>query len=153
MTNITAILARTPNGVVGKDNKLPWYLPEDLKLFKQISSEYTNMVMGRNTYESLPGLLPGRTHIVLTKNTEYKAQPGVVIEHTVNDILNKYGKFIVIGGPIVLKQFMPYIERFYLSVLHTEHSGDAYFTDSLKEFSTSELKVYDGFTHYVMDRR
>lgn len=152
MNNRAIILARTNNGIVGKDNKLPWHIPEELKLFKSISSQYTNMVMGRNTFESLPGLLPNRQHIVLTTDKNY-ARQNIIIEHTVQDILDKYEVFIVIGGPKVWQQFIPYVDTIYLSMLHNECYGDAYYKESFDKFETMSLTTYEEFTHYVMARR
>lgn len=153
MFNIAAILARTSKGVVGKSNKLPWHLPEELKLFKKISSDYVNMVMGRKTYESLPKLLPNRNHIVLTKDKQYKAKQSVIIVNSVQSILNNYTRFIVIGGPSTIATFMPYIEKFYMSELHKEYIGDTYFIDKLFNFEVTSIKEYGDFTHYELSRR
>ena len=69
---ITLVVARAQNGVIGRDGKLPWHLPADLKRFKALTMG-SAMIMGRKTFESLPGLLPGRRHIVLTRDRDWRA--------------------------------------------------------------------------------
>ena len=72
---ITLVLARAENGVIGRDGGLPWHIPADLKRFKTLTMGKA-MVMGRKTFESLPGLLPGRRHIVLTRDARWTAAGG-----------------------------------------------------------------------------
>lgn len=74
----TIVAARNRLGVIGKDNKLPWHSPEDLKHFKQVTTG-TPLIMGRNTFESLPGILPGRKHVVLTSKADYAVPEGVIV--------------------------------------------------------------------------
>jgi len=73
MPHITLVVARSLNGVIGREGKLPWHIPADLKRFKAITMG-TAMIMGRRTFESLPGLLPGRRHIVLTRDRNWQAK-------------------------------------------------------------------------------
>jgi dihydrofolate reductase len=92
------VIARAMNGVIGCDNKLPWYLPEDLKRFKKLT-QGTAMIMGRRTFDSLPGLLPGRRHIVLTRNPSWKADGAEVAHSRENAIEMLEGEpGSVIGG-------------------------------------------------------
>src|SRR5207342_1777646 len=82
---ITLIVARAQNGVIGRDGKLPWHLPADLKRFKTLTMGSV-MLMGRRTFDSLPGLLPGRRHIVLTRDTSWKAE-GAEVAYSVEQAL------------------------------------------------------------------
>jgi dihydrofolate reductase len=87
MTNppITLVVARAENGVIGRNGELPWHLPADLKRFKALTMG-SAMVMGRKTFDSLPGLLPGRRHIVLTRDREWSAE-GAEVAHDIVEAL------------------------------------------------------------------
>ena len=82
---ITIVVARAQNGVIGRDGKLPWHIPADLKRFKALTMG-SAMVMGRKTFESLPGLLPGRRHIVLTRDPHWQAE-GAEVAHDADEAL------------------------------------------------------------------
>lgn len=151
MIKRSMILARTASGIVGNKNKLPWCIKEELELFKKISSDYGAMVMGKNTFESLPGVLPNREHIVLTTDKEY-SNKNAIIEHNVQNVIDKYSTFIVIGGTSIWEQFLPYIDTVYLSVLHREYKGDIYYKEEFNEFETVHISRHNDFTHYMMKR-
>ena len=82
---IVLVVARAANGVIGRDGKLPWHLPADLKHFKAVTMG-TPMIMGRKTFESLPRLLPGRRHIVVTRDPAWSAE-GAEVAHSKNEAL------------------------------------------------------------------
>ena len=82
---ITIVVARAINGVIGRDNDLPWHIPGDLKRFKALTMG-SAMVMGRKTFDSLPGILPGRRHIVLTRDADWSAD-GAEVAHDVDQAL------------------------------------------------------------------
>lgn len=129
MLNI--IVAKAENNVIGKDNKLLWYIPEDLKHFKRLTDEYT-LIMGRKTFESLPGILPDRHHIVITRDTKYKVDDErVTVVNSVIEAItaykNRVGEVFVIGGGEIYKEFMPYVNRLYVTEVHKKFNGDAYF--------------------------
>ena len=84
--SLSIIVARARNGVIGKDNRLIWHLSDDLKRFKTLTMGHP-IVMGRKTFESLPKVLPGRIHYVLTGNPDYKAPEGVLLFHDVKKLL------------------------------------------------------------------
>ena len=92
---ITLVVARAHNGVIGKDGRLPWHLPADLKHFKRVTMG-TPMIMGRRTFESFPGLLPGRRHIVLTRDRGWRAE-GAEVVHSVAEALER-GVAMAIGS-------------------------------------------------------
>src|SRR5947209_1792822 len=108
---ITLVVARAQNGIIGSDGRLPWHLPADLRRFKALTMG-TAMVMGRKTFESLPGLLPGRRHIVLTRDHNWHAE-GADIAHDVDEALELAGgeAVSVIGGAEVFALFMPSADR------------------------------------------
>lgn len=124
-TEITLVLARADNGVIGRDNALPWRLPADLKHFKALT-QGKPMIMGRRTFESLPGLLPGRRHIVLTRDGSWTA-PGAEIAHDVAGALGIAGDgpVSVIGGAEIFALFLDWADRIELTQVHAEVEGDA----------------------------
>jgi len=123
---ITLVVARAENGVIGRDGRLPWHLPDDLKRFKAITMGKP-MVMGRKTFESLPGLLPGRRHIVLTRDTNWST-PGAEVAHHRDDALRLAGKpdVMVIGGAEIFRMFMPIADRAEVTEVHATIDGDTF---------------------------
>jgi dihydrofolate reductase len=140
MLNI--IVALNDNYVIGKDNKLIWHISNDLKRFKSITTGKT-IVMGRKTFESLPGILPNRNHIVITQNKEYSISDGrVKIVHDIKEILkyeNSPEEVFVIGGGEIYKQLFPYCKRLYLTKVETTTEGDTYFP----KFDENKYKVIE----------
>ena len=120
---ITFHLARADNGVIGRDGKLPWHLPADLKRFKA-QTMGKPMVMGRKTFESFPSPLPGRRHIVLTRDASWSAE-GAEVAHSPKDALALAGEgeVAVIGGAEVFALFTP--DRIELTEVHAAPEGDA----------------------------
>lgn len=120
---ITLVLARADNGVIGRDGKLPWHIPADLKRFKALTTGKA-MVMGRKTFESLPGLLPGRRHVVLTRDRDWAA-PGAEVAHSVEAALALASEDVaVIGGAEVFGLFLDRAERVELTEVHGDVAGD-----------------------------
>src|SRR5210317_2606160 len=106
---ITIIAATGENNELGKDNDLVWHLPDDFKRFKQLPTGH-HMIMGRKTFESFPKPLPNRTHIVITRQQNYKVPEGVIVVQTLEDALDaaKNDKQpFVIGGGEIYKLAMP----------------------------------------------
>ncbi len=112
---ITLIVARAQNGVIGRDGRLPWHLPADLKRFKALTIGSV-MLMGRKTFDSLPGLLPGRRHIVLTRDRNWQA-PGAEVAHDAREALRLAGgdPVSVIGGADIFALFLPLADRIELT--------------------------------------
>lgn len=124
--SIIAAVAR--NGVIGNANRLPWYLPEDLKRFKQLTMGHP-IIMGRKTYMSIGRPLPGRHTVVLTRDTEFHV-PGCVTAHTLQQALDACGddpEVFCVGGAEVYAQMLPLTNRLYLTEIQAEYAGDAYF--------------------------
>ncbi|PLR77237.1 dihydrofolate reductase [Bacillus sp. V3-13] len=128
---ISLIWAMDENRVIGKDNRLPWHLPEDLKFFKRMTMGHP-VVMGRKTYESIGRLLPGRENIIITRNRDYEV-PGATLFYSIADFVeyaNGQGEeFFVIGGAEIFKEIFTAADRLYLTQIHAEFEGDTYFPD------------------------
>jgi len=125
---IFLIVARASDGTIGEKGALPWRLPADLKRFKALTMGKP-MIMGRKTFASLPGLLPGRRHIVLTRDSGWSA-PGAEVAHDVAGALalangdGHEGDVAVIGGADVLAQFEELAQRYELTEVHGDYAGD-----------------------------
>jgi dihydrofolate reductase len=122
---IVLIVARADNGVIGNAGALPWHIPEDLKHFKKCTMGKP-MVMGRKTFESLPGLLPGRRHIVVTRDRGWKAK-GAEVTHDADGAIALAGdvpEIAVIGGAEIYRLFMPHAHRIELTEVHRSPEGD-----------------------------
>ena len=126
---IKLVVARAQNGVIGRDGKLPWHLPADLKRFKDLTMQ-TVMVMGRKTFESLPGLLPGRRHVVLTRNSYWHAD-GAQVAHDVEEALTlaRGEPISVIGGADIFSLFLPIADRIELTEVLADVPGDTRIDD------------------------
>jgi len=122
--HIVLILARADNGVIGQNGRLPWHLPADLRHFKALT-QGTPMVMGRKTFDSLPGLLPGRRHIVLTHDTNWQEE-GAEVAHDIDEALRLANAphVSIIGGAEIFALFEPYADRVELTEIHIAAEGD-----------------------------
>ena len=126
MSIVTLVVARAENGAIGRDGKLPWHLPEDLKRFKALTMG-TAMVMGRKTFESLPGLLPGRQHIVLTRNSVWRPEGAdIAYDPTAALALAREPRVSVIGGAEIYKLFLPLADHVELTEVHARPEGDTF---------------------------
>lgn len=124
VTGLTFHLARGDNGVIGRDGKLPWHLPADLKRFKAQTMGRA-MIMGRKTFESFPALLPGRRHVVLTRDPHWTAD-GAEVAHSADVAVALAGDdAAVIGGAEVFALFLGRAERIELTEVHVSPLGDA----------------------------
>ena len=126
--NFSAIVAHDINRVIGGDNKLLWNIPEDLKRFKEITSN-SPIIMGRKTFESIGRPLPNRINIILTRDKEFKTE-GCFVYNDMNEIISDYsdnGEVFIIGGGEIYKLFFPYINRLYITVVEGEYVGDTVF--------------------------
>jgi len=124
---VEIVVARADNGVIGNDGALPWRLPADLRQFK-ITTMGAPMIMGRKTFESLPRLLPGREHIVLTRDPKWTAK-GARIAHDVDEALALAAgdRVSVIGGAEIYRLFLPGTDRIHLTEVHVSPDGDTFF--------------------------
>ena len=130
MAEIIIIAAMTKNRVIGIDNRLPWHLPDDLKHFKKLTLN-SAIIMGRKTWESLPGLLPDRRHIVISRNPEYIAQGAETVtslEQAISLVAENTPAFIV-GGGNVYQQAISLAKKMFITIVDAEISGDAFFPE------------------------
>lgn len=126
---VTLVVARAMNGVIGRNGDLPWRISADLKRFKALTMG-SAMIMGRRTFDSLPRVLPGRRHIVLTRDREWSA-PGAEVAHSVEEALGMAGDqpISVIGGAEIFDLFLPHADRLELTEVLGEIAGDTFMTD------------------------
>lgn len=124
MAEIVIVVARADNGVIGRQGKLPWRLPEDLKHFKRVTMG-TPMIMGRKTFEGLPGLLPGRRHIVVTRDPDWQAE-GAEVAHSVDEAIGLAGgeRISIVGGAEIFALALPQVTRIELTEVHMDAEGD-----------------------------
>ncbi|MEP5937585.1 MAG: dihydrofolate reductase [Erythrobacter sp.] len=133
--DIFLVYARAANGTIGKDGKLPWHLPADLKRFKAQTmgpdGQGLPMIMGRKTFESLPGILPGRRHIVLTRRESWDSS-GADIARSVEEALalasdgNDGRQIAVVGGAAIYDVFRPLAQRIEVTEIHADFVGDTF---------------------------
>ena len=118
----------TRDRVIGRDNGMPWHLPDDLKRFKALTMGKP-MLMGRKTFESIGKALPGRTSLVLTRDVHWRAE-GVIVVHSLDDAFARAGtaaQMSVVGGADVFRLALPIAQRIYLTTIHAEIPGDTFF--------------------------
>ena len=143
---LSIIVAIANENVIGKDNKLIWHLPEDLKRFKEITLGH-KIIMGRKTFESLGRVLPNRKHIILCNDMEMNIDNENV---EILDDISKLDKYInsdeecfVIGGATIYKLLMPYAKKMYITKINQDFEGDVYFPKIEKEI-WKEISREDG---------
>ncbi|MBV8974311.1 MAG: dihydrofolate reductase [Sinobacteraceae bacterium] len=127
---ISLIVAMAQNGVIGRDNSLPWRLPEELKRFRAYTLGKP-ILMGRKTFESLGRPLPGRTNLVLTRARSWSAD-GVIVVHSVEEALMQAAssdELVVIGGAEIYRLILPVARRIYLTHVHADVPGDITFPE------------------------
>lgn len=136
VTRLAVIVAVAENGVIGRDNSLPWHLPEDLRYFKRVTMGKP-IVMGRKTFESIGRPLPGRTNIVISRNPGFEAT-GVRVVATLDQALELaaavageagVAELVVIGGAEIYRLAIPRADRLYVTEIHANIAGDARLPD------------------------
>jgi dihydrofolate reductase len=154
---LNLIFARARNGVIGKDNTLPWHLPEDLAHFKQTTLGQP-VVMGRKTWESLPPKfrpLPGRTNIVVTRQAGWQAE-GALVAHSIEEAIKHChadAQVWVIGGAEVYAQAMPLAARAVITEIDADFEGDAFaptFDSNWKETERTTHVAANGLTYSLV---
>ena len=141
MGRLILIAAVGKNGELGKNNDLIWHIKEDMKFFKEKTINH-HVLMGKNTFLSLPSMLKDRTHIVLTTNKDVTYE-NVIVLHSLNEAL-KYISSIdddvyVIGGAKIYEEFLPYVENIYLTEIDAESLADVYFPNFDKNNFNKEI--------------
>ena len=161
---ISFVVAATENNVIGKNNDLPWSLPDDMKFFVRTTRGH-HILMGRKNLESFGKLLPKRTNIIITTKKDYQFE-GAVVKHSIEEGI-QFAKdrgekeLMIIGGGEIYRQTLPITDRIYLTRIHTELEGDTFFPEldrnEWKEVSSEyhpadENHKYD-FTFKVLERK
>lgn len=161
---ISAIVAVAKNGVIGKEGGLPWYLPAELARFKEVTMGHP-IIMGRKTHESIGRALPGRTNIIVTRNSTFHVE-GCIVVGSLNRALEAAKKaegneeIFIIGGVNVYEQAMPLADRLYLTKVHANIPGDKIFrynpSDwreiSCEKHSADESNQYN-FEFTILERK
>ena len=149
---VSLIVAMAKNRVIGADNKIPWHLPNELKLFKSLTMGH-HIVMGRKTYESINRLLPGRTTVIVTRQRDYDV-PGAVIANSVEEALRACrddDECFVIGGADLFRETLPLADRLYLTVVDAEPHGDIFMPEldmsAWREISSESFAADDKHAH------
>ena len=127
---LSIVVAKAKNNIIGKENKLIWHLPEDLKHFKEITTGHT-IIMGRKTFESLGRVLPNRKHIIFSQNPDFKVNnENVEVVHSllqIQDLIEGEEEAFVIGGAMIYNLLMPYVTKMYVTEIDKDFEGDTFF--------------------------
>ena len=154
------IVAMAQNRVIGRDNKLPWYLPGDLRYFKQVTMGKP-IIMGRKTWDSIGRPLPGRLNVVVSRDSSWQAPAGTVKAGSLEEAFTRAQaqaeiedreEIMVIGGGQIYAEALPQTDRMYVTLVHDEVAGDAWFPDvnweeweeiGREDFSASDNNPHD----------
>jgi dihydrofolate reductase len=158
--NISMIAAMDKNRVIGMDNDIPWKLPRDQAYFRKITLDHT-IIMGRKNYESMGKPLDRRKNVILSRSVD--AIEGCEVFKSIDQVLSIYGEedeLFIIGGEEIYKQFLPYANRLYITLIDHEFEGDTYFplinkdlweVASVTNGETDKDNPYN-YTFYVYER-
>lgn len=151
---IALIVAMARNRVIGANNQIPWHLPDDLKLFKRITMGH-HIVMGRKTWESIGRLLPGRTTVIVTRQSGY-AVPGAIVAHSLQDAINAAARddeIFVIGGAELFREALPIADRIHLTLVDAEPQGDTFMPEiDYTEWREVERTEGQGYQYVLLVR-
>lgn len=165
---VSLIVAMSQNRVIGRENQMPWHLPDELKYFKRVTMGKP-VLMGRNTFESIGKVLPGRPNIIITRNPDYEAE-GISVVTSVEDALDLADQLtghdanaeaMVIGGAQIFAATLPIADRLYLTEVHAVVEGDVFFPEfpperwrlvSREEHAKDERNPYP-YSVLVLERR
>jgi dihydrofolate reductase len=150
---LSLIAAISKNNCIGKNNKLPWDIPEDMKHFVKITKNKT-VLMGRKTWESIPAKfrpLPNRTNIIITRNLEYKQQvpEDVEVYTSIEEAVNNHPdeEVVVIGGGQIYKQTIDIADKLYITHVNMTVDGDAFFPEiDIKKWQEIDRENHDKFS-------
>lgn len=153
---ISIIAALSNDGALGKNNKLLWHIPEDMKRFKNITTGHP-IIMGRKTYDSLGRLLPHRTNIIVTRNTSFSIE-GAVVVGSLEEALKKAREIeneevFVIGGGQIFKEAMPVTDKLYLTLVEGDHEADTFFPEynEFKKIIFEKEGISEGYKYKFVE--
>ncbi|NTS75822.1 type 3 dihydrofolate reductase [Catenovulum sp. SM1970] len=142
---ISMIVAMTPDRAIGKDNKLLWHLPADLKFFKETTLGKP-IIMGRKTFDSIGRPLPGRTNVVVSRSNE-QPHPDVVLANDLDQAVEACGdveEVMIIGGGFIYEAFLPKADKLFVTVVDADIEGDTHFPDFLASEQWQEVARVEG---------
>jgi len=142
--HISIIAAMSRNRVIGKGNRIPWRLPGELQIFKKVTMGH-HVVMGRNTYESINRLLPGRTMVIVTRNRNYKVAGAIVVNSLQQalSVCDSDDEIFIIGGAHLFELALPQADRIYLTTVQADIEGDTFMPDlDLSEWSQVSTQAF-----------
>lgn len=167
---LSIVVAMTNQNIIGAKNSLPWYLPEDLKKFRKITTGHA-MIMGRKTFESLPKVLPEREHYVITRNSDYKktndrarqsehvfvvSDPASAIKQIEERLKTKGDipdEVFIIGGGQIFSQMMPFTSKMYITLVKQNIKGDTFFPEfNNSKWKETEREIFDEFDFLVYEK-
>ncbi len=152
---LCAVVAMSPQRIIGKDGRMPWHLPEDLKLFKELTLGHP-ILMGRKTFESIGRSLPGRQNIVLTRQADWQAE-GVTVIHDIAELSElelQDREVMLIGGGELYRLLLERCDILLISRLHHDYEGDTSFPAFEHLFNDGEmLREYADFSLFCYTRR
>jgi dihydrofolate reductase len=160
-SRISLIVAMAKNRVIGADNRIPWHLPNELRMFKNLTMGH-HIVMGRKTYESINRLLPGRTTVIVTRQLDYSV-PDAIVAHSIDEALDACrgdNESFVIGGADLFRATLPIADRVYLTIVDAEPAGDTFmpnidmsgWRESASQSFVSDEKHAHGYRFTIYDR-
>lgn len=160
-SRVSIIVAMAKNRVIGAGGRIPWHLPNELRLFKRLTMGH-HIIMGRKTYESIGRLLPGRTTVIVTRQPGFR-QPGAIVAHSLAEAIDACGadnEIFVIGGAELYRAALPMASRIYLTTVDAEPGGDtlmpafdrtAWREHSVESFSADDMHAH-GYRFAILDR-
>ena len=148
---LSIIVAKAKNNVIGKNNQLIWKIPDDLKRFKELTTNHT-IIMGRKTFESLGRVLPNRFHIILSNDKNYKvSNENVKVINNVNELEKYIGdneEHFVIGGAMIYKLLMPKCNKLYITQIEKDFEGDTFFP----KINEKEWKIIETILNEIQEQ-
>ena len=150
---LSIIVAKAKNNIIGKDNKLLWHLPADMKRFKQLTTGHV-VIMGRKTFESIGKVLPNRKSVVFTQNNDFVVDDeNVEIVHSMLEIkeyIDNDEENFVIGGAMIYNLLMPHVKKMYVTEINKDFEGDTFFpkiNEEIWKVTNREQGVMDEYNN------
>ena len=142
MENLSLIVAFANNDVIGRDNKLIWSLPSDLKFFKEKTTGH-HIIMGRKCFESIGRPLPNRTSVIITRDKAYKAEGCIVVNSLEEalEVAKHDNEPFIIGGGEIYKLALPLVNKIYITRLFEDFDGDTFFPQIETQLFTSKITI------------
>lgn len=148
---LSIIVAAAEDGVIGRDGKMPWHLPDESAYFRQTTLGHP-VITGRKNFEAMGRPLPDRLNVVITRQKNYPVPEGVVVVHSLKEALalpqvKSADEVFIIGGQQIYEDAMPFVDRLYLTKVHAKIRGDTFF-----RYSPNEWRLIRSEYHPADDR-